>query len=83
MTKIYLFDKTIEKITFSEHPLEQGEYENCDLQGASFDGSNLEKADFRTAINYTIDPIRNRIRKAKFSQLGLAGLLRNFDIEIE
>jgi hypothetical protein len=43
----------------------------------------LEKADFRTAFNYSINPETNRIKKAKFSKEGLNGLLDKYDIEIE
>ncbi|HAN76260.1 MAG TPA: hypothetical protein DCQ31_00050 [Bacteroidales bacterium] len=56
---------------------------NCELLGAVFDDSNLEKTDFRTATNYTIDPEKNRIRKAKFSLPHIIGLLSKYDIEIK
>jgi len=49
---------------------------------ATFDKTMLEKADFRTAYNYSIDPDNNRIKKAKFSQSGLGGLLHKYDIVI-
>ncbi len=39
--------------------------DNCDLNRAVFDNSILEKADFRTSLNYSIDPELNRIKKAK------------------
>jgi fluoroquinolone resistance protein len=43
----------------------------------------LEKADFRTSNGYSIDPEMNRIKKAKFSLEGVAGLLDKYDIEVE
>jgi hypothetical protein len=43
----------------------------------------LEKVDFRTAVNYAFDPNSNKIKKAKFSLMGLAGLLSKYDIDIE
>jgi hypothetical protein len=58
-------------------------FDNCDLLQAIFDLSIIEKADFRTAYNYSINPEKNRIKKAKFSVLGLSGLLEHYDIEIE
>jgi hypothetical protein len=58
-------------------------FENCDLHKTIFDNSTLEKTDFRSSINYSIDPERNKIKKAKFSQAGIAGLLDKYDIEIE
>jgi uncharacterized protein YjbI with pentapeptide repeats len=58
-------------------------FDNCNLTGAAFDNTTLEKADFRTAHNYSVDPERNRVKKARFSIQGLAGLLNRYDIEIE
>ena len=57
--------------------------ENCDLSGAIFDHTTLEKADLRTAFNYSIDPENNRIKMAKFSLQGIAGLLHKYNIDIE
>ncbi|WP_256213833.1 pentapeptide repeat-containing protein [Parapedobacter indicus] len=58
-------------------------FDNCDLAGALFDHTILEKADFRTSYNYSLDPEINRIKKAKFSIAGVAGLLGKYDIDIE
>jgi fluoroquinolone resistance protein len=58
-------------------------FDNCDLTRATFDRSVLEKADFRTSYNYSIDPENNKIKKAKFSLLGVSGLLDKYDIAIE
>lgn len=58
-------------------------FEECDLSGALFDATNLEKADFRTAHHYVIDPETCRVKKAKFSLIGLPGLLARYGIEIE
>ncbi|MCG8343444.1 MAG: hypothetical protein MI684_11495 [Chlorobiales bacterium] len=44
---------------------------------------HFEKADFRSAYNFSINPKKNRIRKTKFSLSGLSGLLDAYDIEIE
>jgi uncharacterized protein YjbI with pentapeptide repeats len=57
-------------------------FENCDLERATFEKTILEKADMSTSFNYSIDPERNMIKKAKFSRNGLAGLLEKYDIEI-
>lgn len=88
------FYKTIlRKISFSKCQLHETDFTECDLTGAifdecdlmnaSFDHSVLEKADFRTAFNYSIDPETNRIKKAMFSSSGLEGLLRKYDLLIE
>jgi len=53
------------------------------LAGSIFDNSVLEKTDFTTASNYSIDPEINRIKKAKFSLPAVVGLLNKYDIVIE
>lgn len=68
---------------FSETELTLSVFDNCDLERAIFDRTNLEKADFRTSWHYSIDPTINRIRKARFSKDGIAGLLNRYDIRIE
>jgi uncharacterized protein YjbI with pentapeptide repeats len=51
--------------------------------GAIFENSILEKADFKTAINFRINPSTNRISKAVFSSENLSGLLLDFKIIIK
>jgi uncharacterized protein YjbI with pentapeptide repeats len=58
-------------------------FDHCDLTGARFEQTILEKANLRTAYGYTINPNVNRIKKARFSTSGLAGLLQPYDIVIE
>ena len=58
-------------------------FNNCDLTKATFENTIIEKADFRTSFNYSINPEINRIKKAKFSLSGIAGLLDKYDIEID
>lgn len=73
----------LKEADFTEADLTGVVFDNCDLQGSTFDNTILEKADLRTAFNFSINPVNNRIRKAKFSIAGLAGLLDQFDIEID
>jgi uncharacterized protein YjbI with pentapeptide repeats len=68
---------------FSMAELIQSTFDQCNLAGAVFDATNLEKADFRTSFNFTINPVTNRIKKARFSKDGLEGLLTHLDIIIE
>jgi uncharacterized protein YjbI with pentapeptide repeats len=67
---------------FTECNLSSSVFENCDLSGATFANTIIEKADLSTSFNYSIDPERNMIKKAKFSLSGIAGLLDRYDIEI-
>jgi fluoroquinolone resistance protein len=57
-------------------------FDHCDLLNAKFEGTNIEKADLRTAYNFTIDPESNRCKKAKFSREGLEGLLGKYGLDI-
>jgi uncharacterized protein YjbI with pentapeptide repeats len=70
-------------VDFSECDLTGSSFPDCDLGGAVFDFTNLEKADFSTAFNYTIDPDRNKLKKTRFAAGGLPGLLTKYDIIIE
>jgi len=74
---------SLQEVDFTETELINSVFENCDLSGAIFDQSHLQKADFLTSYNFSIDPNLNRIDKAKFSLSGLPGLLYKFDIEVE
>lgn len=58
-------------------------FTECDFNKAIFENTNLSSCDFSTALNYSIDPEKNKITKAKFSILGLRGLLSKYDIIIE
>jgi fluoroquinolone resistance protein len=76
-------NSTLHEVDFTEADLGGSVFDNCDMMGAIFENTVLEKADLRTAYNYTIDPAKNKIKKAKFSVTGIAGLLSRYDIEIE
>ena len=73
---------SMQEVDFTEANFSEALFDECDLAGALFDRTNLEKADFRNAYNYRISPTINRLKKAKFSQDGLAGLLSDFGIVI-
>jgi len=68
---------------FAQADLTGASFDGCDLSRAIFQDTILEKTDFRTARNYSIDPERNRIKKGKFSKEGIAGLLDRYQIVIE
>lgn len=74
---------TLTEANFTHTDLTAANFEKCDLSGTKFENAILEKADFRTSINYSIDPELNKLKKAKFSLLGLPGLLDKYGIIIE
>jgi uncharacterized protein YjbI with pentapeptide repeats len=73
----------LHEVDFVDADLSMALFDNCDLQGAIFENSLLEKTDFLTAKNYSINPEINRIRKAKFSIPEVVGLLSKYDIIIK
>jgi hypothetical protein len=52
------------------------------LLNSTFSNTNLEKADLSTSINFSIDPEKNKLKKAKFSVSGLVGLVAKYNIDI-
>ncbi len=73
----------LEAVDFTECDLTNSVFDNCDFLNAAFDRTILEKTDFRSSYNYSINPETNKIKKAKFSLSGIAGLLHRYDIEID
>lgn len=67
---------------FTNNNLIEANFQSCDLLGTIFHNCDLSKADFSKAINYTIDPQSNKIKKAIFSIPEVLGLLKAFDIII-
>ena len=74
---------SLHEVDFAEADLSNSLFDNCDLAHAIFENTNLEKSDFRSSFNYSINPEINKIKKAKFSLNGIAGLLEKYDIDIE
>ena len=75
-------DCKLEEVEFVSADLTNAVFGNCDLLNAVFEHTILESADFRTAINFSIDPEMNRIAKAKFSMHNIVGLLNKYKIVI-
>jgi uncharacterized protein YjbI with pentapeptide repeats len=65
---------------FTECDLSGSLFDNCDLSGAQFNRTNLEKSDFVSSYNYCIDPEKNRLKSARFSENGIKGLLFKYGI---
>ncbi len=74
-------DCSLKEVDFTEADLSLAVFKNCDLLNAAFIGTSLEKADFRTAKNYSFDPELNKIKKAKFTYPGVIGLLTKYNID--
>jgi fluoroquinolone resistance protein len=68
---------------FTDADLTQAVFHECELLRAIFENTTLEKADLYRAYDYLIDPLQNKIKRARFATAGVAGLLQKFDILIE
>jgi uncharacterized protein YjbI with pentapeptide repeats len=88
------FYKTkIKKTIFKNCRLHEADFTECDATGAifsacdflnaKFENTVLEKADFRTSYNYSINPELNKIKQARFSLANVAGLLHKYNIIVE
>jgi uncharacterized protein YjbI with pentapeptide repeats len=73
----------LEGVDFAEADLYGTSLYKCNLLHAAFDNTNLENADLRHSINYSIDPVNNRIKGAQFSSPEVLGLLDKFQIKVD
>lgn len=76
-------NSSAQEVDFSGADLSGAHFKGTFLAGASFTGSNLSGADFRQARAYSIDPTYTKLKKARFSQPEVLGLLGGLGIEIE
>jgi uncharacterized protein YjbI with pentapeptide repeats len=58
-------------------------FNNCNLHKSVFTDTVANKTDFSTSYNFTIDPEKNKLKKAVFSEAGLKGLLTRYEIVIK
>jgi len=82
LVKTVFKNTQLRELDFTEADLTGSVFDNWDLAGAVFENTIIEKADFRTSYNFSIDPEINKVKKAKFSLYGLPGLLNKYGIEI-
>lgn len=74
---------SLEEVDFVEANLSKGLFDDCNLKRAIFDNTNLEKTNFVSSYNFDINPARNLVKGAKFSQQNVQGLLNSFQIIVE
>jgi uncharacterized protein YjbI with pentapeptide repeats len=74
---------SVREADFFEVDLQKANFNGCDLSGAQFENCNLQQADFSSAVNFTIDPERNKMKGARFLNTGLSGLLQKYNLIIE
>jgi uncharacterized protein YjbI with pentapeptide repeats len=74
---------SVREVDFAEADLSEGFFGAANLAGSRFLNTNLTKADFRGAVNYTIGPRDNILKKARFSLPEALSLLYGLGIVIE
>ncbi len=74
---------SLKEVDFETADLTAAQFQQCDMTGTRFLQSILEKADFRTALNFNLDPDNNKLKKARFSALNLSGLLSKYNLDID
>ncbi len=83
MPGTYFQNCRIREADFTEAIADKVCFDNCDLQSTVFERSSLLQADFRTAHNFALDPEENKLKDARFSEGGLAGLLGKYKLRID
>ena len=76
-------DCRLHQVDFAQADLTGCKFPGCDFENAIFESTILHGADLSEAHNFNIDPTQNNIKKARFSQKGLIGLLKKYDIVVE
>ena len=83
MPKTVFSNSSLKSVDFSGCDLTKSLFSNTNLLNAVFNKTILNEVDFLTALNFSINPEINSIKKAKFSINGVAGLLDKYNIIIE
>ena len=76
------FGSKIREVYFTNTDLSLANFMDTDLLGSTFHQCNLEKADFRNAVNYGIDLTCNKVKKARFSLPEAMSLLQFFNLDL-
>ena len=72
----------LQEADFTEANLTSADFSKSILENTIFNQTNLENALFETAIDYTINPSKNKLKSARFSQNNLNGLLVHLNLVI-
>ena len=75
-------DSTLKEVSFESANLESATFSGSDLSGSLFLNTILNKADFSSSVNYTIDASINPIKGAMFSFPEASNLLYSLGVEI-
>jgi len=82
LKKMQFINCSMISVDFMASDLTEVLFDNCNLRRAVFIDTIANKADFSTSYDFTIDPEKNKLKKAIFSTDGLKGLLQKYDIVV-
>lgn len=83
LRKTSFINCSLREVDFETTDLTAAQFLECDMTGTRFMQSTLEKVDFRTALNFNIDPETKKLKRARFSALNLSGLLLKYNLDID
>jgi uncharacterized protein YjbI with pentapeptide repeats len=83
LKKMQFINCSMIAVDFMASDLTEVLFDNCNLRRAVFIDTIANKADFSTSYDYTINPEKNKLKKAIFSVEGLKGLLEKYDLIIK
>ncbi len=73
----------IRECHFSHVNLSNADFTDCDLSGTVFHHTELIQANFVTALNFSINPLTNNLKNARFSKETALALLDFFGVVLE
>jgi uncharacterized protein YjbI with pentapeptide repeats len=83
LRKIQFLDCSLVSADFMATDLTEAVFANCNLRLAVFIDTIANKVDFSTSHYFSIDPDKNKLKKAIFSLEGLRGLVDKYDLIIK
>jgi len=83
LRRLRLVDSVASEADFSNADMSDSVCTGTDFAGARFSDTNFTSADLRRARGYRINPLANRVAKAKFTMPDAVGLLDGLGVVIE
>jgi len=83
LKKIQFINCSMVSVDFMASDLTEALFDNCNLRLAVFSETNMSKSDLYTSYNFSIDPEKNKIKRAIFSHYNIKGLLDKYDLIVK
>ncbi len=83
LKKIQFINCSMVSVDFMASDVSESLFDNCNLRLAVFSDTIMNKADLYTSYNFSIDPEKNKLKRAIFSTYNIKGLLDKYDLIIK